>query len=274
MTPTELGLVFRLLFTYREIHGNPPDRHLRDGELEAARILHNCDAEDLTQLSEFLESQGFALDMRPGIDLGIPPKPGRPNALYVITRKQSEPLAPYLDKNWFVERIRDGRRRAATKAELVVWLSRMWLTLQWFFYQKIDRLPSEVSRYREAIVSQELFTDMLQQGIEELGNAGRPEGAEGVAWDHLWEGKRVLDGYARQFLGAMEEAGMIQSAGNPGEYRQTLVAAVDMAVIAQHELTFLLPPETASGIGARTVDMIMGETQTNSEMTDAASTEN
>ena len=38
MTPSDLGLVYGLLFTYREVHGNPPDRHLREGEAEAARI--------------------------------------------------------------------------------------------------------------------------------------------------------------------------------------------------------------------------------------------
>lgn len=273
MTPTDLGLVFSVLFTYREIHGNPPDRHLRDGEAEAARILHNCDQDDLRQLEDFLETQGFALYIRPGLDFGIPPKPGRPNTIYVITRKRGEPLAPYLDKNWFVDQIRDGRRRNATKSELVVWLSRMWLVLQWFFYQKIDRLPPEVSRYREALVSSDLFIETLQQGIEQLGNAGRPDGAEGAAWDHLWAGKKVLDGYARHFLKAMEDAGMIQNAGNPGEYRQTLVAAVDMAVIAQNELAYLMPAESAAAMDGRTVELIMGEAQS-SEVASAAHPEN
>ena len=259
MTPSDLGLIYGLLFTHREIHGNPPDRHLRDGEAEAARILHNCTPDGLQQLEEFLASQGFALYIRSGIDFGIPPKSGRPNTIYAITRKRGKALAPYLDTGWFVDQIRDRRRRAASKSELVVWMARMWLTLQWFFYQKIDRLPSEISRYRDGLVSMELFIEALQHGIEELGNAGRPEGAEGVAWDHLWEGKKVLDGYATRFLKVMEEAGMIQGAGNPGEYRQTLVAAVDMAVIAQNELAYLMPAENEARIGSRTVELIMGE---------------
>lgn len=273
MTPTDLGLVYSLLFTHREIHGNPPDRHLRDGEAEAARILHNCDQEDLQQLEEFLTSQGFSLYIRSGLDFGIPPKANRPNTIYVITRKRGERLAPYLDKDWFIDCIRDGRRRSATKSELVVWLSRMWLTLQWFFYQKIDRLPSEVSRYREALVTLELFTETLEQGIEQMGNAGRPEGAEGVAYDHLWDAKKVLPNYANHFLDAMEEAGMIQNAGNLGEYRQTLVAAVDMAVIAQNELTYLMPTESLGAMNGRTVDLIMGEAQP-MEVADAAHSEN
>lgn len=269
MTPTDLGLVYSLLFTHREIHGNPPDRHLRDGESEAARILSNCDQHDLNDLEEFLASQGFALYIRQGLDFGIPQKAGRPNTIYVITRKRGEPLARYLDKDWFIERIRDGRRKNAPKAELVVWLSRMWLTLQWFFYQKHDRLPSEISRYRDALVTLDLFTEALGQGVEHLANAGRPEGAEGVAWDHLWAGKKVVDGYARHFLNAMEEAGMVQGTGNPGEYRQTLVAAVDMEAIAQNELVYLMPPDDETAIGSRAVELIMGEAQ-NSEVAHAA----
>lgn len=261
MTPTDLGLVFGQLFTYREIHGNPPDRHLRDGEAEAARILHNASQEDLLVLEEFMASQGFALYIRPGIDFGIPPKSGRPNIIYVITRKRGESLAPYLDKGWFVDQIRDGRRKGVNKSELVVWMARMWLVLQWFFYQKIDRLPSEVSRYREAMISTEMFVQALVQGIEQMGNAGRPEGAEGAAYDYLWENKKLADGYVTRFLKVMEDAGMIQGAGNPGEFRQTLVAAIDMEVIGQNALLHLMPAETETRIAGRTVELVMGEAQ-------------
>lgn len=260
MTPSDLGLVFGQLFTYREIHGNPPDRHLRDGEAQAARILHDCSPGDLQELEEFMASQGFALYIREGFDFGIPPKAGRQNTIYVITRKRGESLAPYLDKNWFIDHIRDGRRKGVAKAELVVWMARMWLTLQWFFYQKIDRLPSQVSRYRDALVSFDMFVQMLEQGIEQMGNMGRPEGSEGAAYDYLWENKSLADGYATRFFKVMEDSGMIQGAGNPGEYRQTLVAAVDMAVIAQNELVYLMPAETEADIGRRSVELIMGET--------------
>lgn len=259
MNPTDLGLVFAQLLTYREIHGNPPDRHLRDGEAQAAHILENASAEDLEALDGLLGSQGLALYIKDGMELGIPRKGGRPNILYVVTRKRGEALAPYLDKNWFLDQIRDGRRKGVTKSELVVWMARMWLTLQWFFYQKRDRLPSEVSRYREAVVSTEAFVEALVQGIEQMGNAGRPEGPDGLAYDHLWENKKLADGYATRFMKTMEDAGMIQGAGNPGEYRQKLVAAVDMAVIAQNELTHLMPAATEAGMASRTVELVTGE---------------
>ncbi|MDD5366434.1 MAG: hypothetical protein PHR30_13935 [Gallionellaceae bacterium] len=259
MIPADLGLVFSLLLKHREIHGNPPDRPLRENELEASRILADASQADLRDLDEFLAIQGFNIEIRDGLEFGIPPKSGRNNYIYVMTRLRGEPLAGYLDKTWAIEEIRDGRRQSL-KAERVVWLARMWLTLQWFFYERIDRQPSEVSRYREALVSEKLLIETLSQGIEQLGNAGRPEGSAGTAWDLLWNNKERLPAYAGRFIRVMEVAGMIQDAGNPGEYRQTLVAAVDMATNAEQELAYLMPADTSTSLEERTVELIAGHT--------------
>ena len=64
---------------------------------------------------------------------------------------------------------------------------------------------------------------------------------------------------------------MIQEAGTAGEYRQTLVAAVDMAVNAESELAYLMPPDE-SAISSRTVELITGDAQIETE--DADPTEN
>lgn len=270
MTTSDMGLIFSLLLKHREIHGNPPDRSPYENELEAAKTLADCSQSELRDLDEFLAPQGFSLYIRDGFEFGIPPKAGRNNRIYVLTRLRGEALAPYLDKGWALEQIRDGRRKTASKAERVVWLARMWLTLQWFFYERIDRLPSEISRYREAMVSERLFEDVLSQGIEKLGNAGRPEGGEGVTWSLLWESKGSLQAYANRFLKVMEEAGMVQDAGNPGEYRQTLVAAVNMAVVAEQELSYLMPSDALTSVEQRTVELITGHTKTETENADPA----
>lgn len=270
MTPSDLGLVFGLLLTYREIHGNPPDRPLRENEPEAARLLADCSQTELRDLEEFLGSQGFSLYIRDGLEFGIPPKAGRNNLIYVVTRKRGEALAPYLDKAWALNQVRDARRKNATKAERVVWMARMWLTLQWFFYERIDRLPSEISRYREAMVSEKLFVETLSNGIEQLGNKGRPEGVEGVAWSILWKNKASVPAYASRFLRVMEEAGMIQDAGNAGEYRQTVVAAVDMATMAEQELAYLMPPDASTTLEMRTVQLIAGDIQSGGDDADSA----
>lgn len=270
MTPSDMGLVFSLLLKYRELHGNPPDRPLHDNELEAARILGECSQSELRDLDDFLAVQGFTLYIRDGFEFGIPPKSGRNNLIYVLTRKRGEDFAPFLDKGWALEQIRDGRRKNALKGERVVWLARMWLTLQWFFYERIDRLPSEISRYREALVSESLFETALSQGIEKLGNSGRPEGIKGVAWDLLWESKSSLSAYSIRFFKMMEDSGMIQGAGNKGEYRQTLLAAVNMAVVAEQELPYLMPADAATTIETRTVELVAGHTLMEAENADIA----
>lgn len=259
MNPSEMGHIFGLLMKYREIHGNPSGRPLRNGEAEAARMLANCSQSDLAYLDEFLLTQGFTLYIRDAFEFGIPAKHGRPNMIYVITRSRGMELAPYLNSDWFIGQMKDRRNSTAKKPELVFWITRLWLTLQWFFYQRIDRMPSEVSLYRDALVSETLFVESLSQGIERLGNEGRPEGEAGLMWDAIWEGKKSISGYATKFIKVMESAGMIEAAGNPGEYRQTLLAAIDMAAIAENELAYLMPPESEQGIDKRSIELLIGE---------------
>lgn len=264
MTPNELGQVFGLLLRHREIQGNPTGRPLREGELSAANLLANCSELDLTYVDEFLAAQGFSLYIRDALDLGIPAKQGRPNKIYVLIRKRGEEVAPYIDQGWFLNRMKDGRS-SAKKADIIFWTVRLWLTMQWFFYNRIDRLPSEVGRYWDALISERLFVQTLSEGIERLGNEGRPDGEAGVMWDALWGGKKNLQNYATRFLRVMEEGGMIQDAGNPGEYRQTVVAAIDMAAIAENELTYLMPAGSEANIFNRSMDLLMGETYTEQE---------
>lgn len=257
MNTNEMGLVFGLLMKYREIHGNPQDRPLRDGELSAAHILSNCSQTELAAFDDFLEAQGYTLYIRDAIELGVPPKNGRPNILYVLTRKRGSELAPYLNNNWFLEQMRDGRS-SSTKQELVFWITRLWLTMQWFFYQRIDRIPSEISLHRQALISEGLFMEVIAQGIEKLGNEGRPDGDSGLMWDALWNGKRSMKVYVSRFMKVMELAGMIEGAGNLGEYRQTLLAAIEMAEIADNDLAYLMPPASNEEVTVRSMEMLMG----------------
>lgn len=264
MTPTEMGLVFSMLVKHREIHGNPTRRALRDGELSAAHILAGCSPYELEGFEDFLNSQGLSLYIRNAFEFGIPPKYGRPNMIFVLTRKRNEELAPYISQSWFLDQMLD-RRTNDTKTELLIWTTRLWLTLQWFFYQRIDRMPSDVvgmegkGGFQSALVSETLFLDVLSQGVERLGNEGRPEGEKGLIWDVIWNGKKNLEGYASRFLRVMKVAGMIEDAGNVGEYRQTLVAAIDMSLIAEDELMYLMPAEFENEIDHRSVEMLVGE---------------
>lgn len=260
MNPTEMGLLFAYLLRWREIAGNPPGRKLRDGEREAARTLSNCNSSALNDFEEFLNAQGFSLIERGGIDFGIPPKPGTPNVIWVLTRKRGEEVASYVDNRWYIDTMRDGRGgdREAKKHETIFWTARLWLTLQWFFYEKIDRLPSEVSRYREALVSRRLFVEELSSGIEKMGNAGRPDGQAGLIWDHFWKDRSKISTWALRFLNVMEQAGMMEPSGNKEEWHQSVLAAIEMADNASHEIAYLLPPKTPLA-SLETAALLLGE---------------
>lgn len=275
MTPSEIGQVFSVLMKHREILGNPTDRNLRDGELEAAQILSRSSGIELEYFEEFLNSQGLSLYIRDAFEIGIPPKQGRPNFINVLIRKRNEELSPYISQGWFLEQMTDGRSNAS-KTERAIWTTRLWLTLQWFFYQRIDRLPHDVSMYRDALFTEKLLLEMLLQGIERLGNEGRPEGEKGLVWDVIWNGKKNLESYVTRFIKVMLASKMIEEAGNPLEYRQTLLAAVEMSIIADNELTYLMPPETEPAVDTRTVEMLIGETikLENKEMQNADYSEN
>lgn len=260
MNYAEMGTVFNYLLRWREIAGNPSGRSLRDGEFNAARILADCNSAALEDFESFLNAQGFTLADRAGIEFGIPPKPNTPNTIWVLTRKRGLPVASYIDSRWYVDMMRDGRGGAkeAKRHETVFWTARMWLTLQWFFYEKIDRLPSEVSRYGEALVSKRLFVEELASGIEKMGNAGRPEGAAGTVWDHLWKNRSKVETWAGRFLSVMERSGMIAPSGNDDEWRQSVLASIEMADNAANEISYLIPSKGGK-IALETTALLLGE---------------
>lgn len=266
MTNGEMGMVFGMLMRHRELHGNPIGRSARDNELDAVRCLASCSSGELEDFDEFLGAQGFSLVTVPTFDLGIPPKTGRENTVFLLTRRRTSELAPYIDPTWFIEKMRDdrgntkGETRTAKKVELTFWIARMWLTLQWFFYQKDGRPTSSISGYRNALVSEKRFVEVLESGIEDMLRKGRSEGDAGYAWDVLKDSKAAIPRYARKFLKNMLDAGMIQRAGDE-EYHQSLLAAVEMREIQERDLSYLLPANDEEAITSQTVALLNGSTE-------------
>lgn len=266
MSPTETGLVFAYLLKWREISGNPIGRNLRDGEREASSILSNCNSSALNDFEEFLNIQGFSLVDKDGIEFGIPPKSGTSNIIWILTRKRGEDLTAYVNSRWYIDAMRDGRGgdKDTRKHEIIFWTARLWLTLQWFFYEKIDRLPSEISRYSEAFVSNRLFIEELSTAIENMGNTGRPDGEAGIVWDHFWKDKGKITAWAIRFLKVMEQSGMIQGTSNKGEWRQTILASIEMAENASQEIAYFLPPKQPLA-NAETTALLLGEFPSNND---------
>lgn len=265
MTPAEQGFAFATLLHYRMVTDNPQGRSLKDNEAEAARILSNCSGRDRVDFEDFLNAQGLSLKTIDGISLGIPPRPQITNQFHILIRKRGETLAPYFNSLWFIEAMKDLRREKkgkdsqdANRVETIIWFTRLWLYLQWNFYEKISRHPAQISRYGDAMVLASRFTEVVTEGIEKMGNAGRPAEEAGVMWDVLWKDRGNIKTWVTKFLRVMEQAGMIEETSVKGEYRQSLRAAVDMAAIADHELAYLMPPQNEENVETRSVMLLTG----------------
>ena len=265
MTPAEQGFAFATLLHYRMVTDNPQGRSLKDNEAETARILSNCNDRDRIDFEDFLNAQGLSLKTIDGISLGIPPRPGMTNQFHILIRKRGEALAPYFNSLWFIDAMKDLRRERkgkdsqdANKTETIFWFTRLWLYLQWNFYEKISRHPAQISRYADAMVLAPRFIEVVAEGIERMGNAGRPAEETGVMWDALWKDRGNIKTWVIRFLKVMEQAGMIEETSVKGEYRQTLQAAVDMAVIADQELAYLMPPDNEENVETRSMMLLTG----------------
>jgi len=264
MTPSESGLVFSVLLHHRTITDNPQDRTPYKDEIAAARILSNCSSSQLLDFEDFLNAQGLSLHIIDGLDIGIPPKPSVSNKFYILIRKRGTDPAAYFDQRWFIEGMRDKRKERgedsleSSRVDTIFWFARLWLNLQWFFYEKISRQPSQVSRYDRTLVLTDNFIKVVNEGIETMGNKGRPEDEAGVMYDVLWKGRTQIKTWVKRFLRTMEQAGVIEETRVLGEYRQTLAAAVDMAMIAERELAYLMPPTGKDNIMSRSVMLLTG----------------
>jgi hypothetical protein len=257
MLPYEQGIVFSALLHSRMITDNPQGRHLRKNEADAVRYLSHCSERERRDFDDFLSAQGLAVRSYDAINFGIVPNPKYCNQIHVLHRCRGEKLAPYFDQAWFIEQMKDNRAKS-NKADIIIWFSRLWLTLQYFFYNKISRHPQQVSQYDKALVFTERFTEVVKKGIEEMGNKPRPEGEAGVMWDVLWGNNVKVESWVAKFMRVMEVTGMIEETGVKNEYRQSLAAAVDMAINADHDLTFLMPASNLEDITNRSIMLITG----------------
>lgn len=257
MVPYEQGIVFSALLHGRTITDNPQGRSLRKNEAEAAQYLSTCSERERMDFDEFLAAQGMAVKTYDAINFGIIPDPKCCNQIHVLHRCRSEKLAPFFEQGWFINEMRDQRAKSH-KADIVIWFSRLWLTLQYFFYNRISRHPQQVSKYDKALVFTERFIEVVRKGIEDLGNAGCPEGEAAVIWNTLWNGNIKIENWVGKFMRTMLKAGVIEETGVKNEYRQSLAAAVDMALNADYDLPYLMPPKDLADITDRSILLVTG----------------
>jgi hypothetical protein len=253
MKPYNMGRAFSFLLAHREALSDPsPYRNRKDGEDDVVKILSEALAQnDLEGFDEFLREQGFTLKVYSGTDFGITIK-GRIPLYFILARFDSE-VNGYIDRGWIIDRVSKGQNEQ--KSVSASWAIQLWLHMQAYFYTHINRLPSEISRYNEAFVSVKTLSGSVHDTIEKMQAEGCPQGEKGVVWDILTEGdKSEIDRRVKKFIRAMVESGQIIETKEQGEYMQTMLAAVEMALNAERGLAYLMPagasPETKDVVQA------------------------
>ena len=248
MSPSEQGFVHAMLLRYREIATHPFGRASRPDEARAARILANCSPGMLDEFDQFLEGQGLTLQVLDGLaDLGIPRQGGVVTTFYLLGRRLGEDAPPFVDPRAFLTEFRDRRRESSgetvemNKALSVFWGVRIWLTMQHFFYDRIDRPVGNLYSWRDALLKESDLVAQLKEDLEAMGNDGRPEGEAALMWDAYWEKRGSVSTFVTSFLRLMHRYGMIEKTDQDDVWRQSLVAAVDMATIADRSLSYLMP---------------------------------
>lgn len=258
MTHSEMGLVFSYLLKHRVAFSDPIGRRRRPDEANIVKILSDALSEDdLQDFEEFLNIQGFSVRYYEGTDFGIIKGMGRIPRYFVMARTASDP-PQYIDRRWIIQRLSDARLKEPPD-NTIIWAIQIWLMINSFFYTQIGRAPSEVLRYMDALVSVRALTDTLNDFVERLRSEGRPENEKGVVWDVMTsESRQNIERRVRAFLNVMLEAGQTEDAGNEDEYRQSLLASVEMSLNAEKGLSYLMPLEEEGSKRPDVVDVIKG----------------
>ena len=256
MSPSDQGFVHGMLLRYREIAMQPLGRSQRPEESRAAKILADCSPGMLDEFDQFLEGQGLGLRVLDGLaDLAIPRQSGVINTFYVLTRRVGEDPPPFVDTRAFLTDFRDRRRETGeeesvemNKALSVFWGARVWLTMNHFFYDRIDRPVGNLYSWRDALFKEAHLISQLKEDLEAMGNSGRPEGESGLLWDAYWENRAGVATFVTRFVRLMHQYGMLERTEEDDVWRQSLVAAVDMETIANRTLSYLIPSQKKGAV--------------------------
>lgn len=247
MTPGEMGKIFQFLLKFREVSAKPymRSRRIKEGEEEIGQLLdetYMSDPEGYAMFEEFLRPQGFTLIKFAQSDFG---RDGDEN-IYVMARRDDN-AALYMDKDWLIKSMSDGRMTddKADRSTKVIWTIFMWIELQQLLYCRLvpPRGVDEITRYRDAVVTEQEFADHLSACIDELRKEGRPDKESPIAYATLCSGGISVTTMVKKFLTAMVNSMMleeIQSADSRA-FRQTLLAAVSLRFAVEKGLHYLNP---------------------------------
>lgn len=240
MTPQEIGIVYNELRTKRILFNQAvPGRRRSENEIEAAAILRRA-AGRLTDIEEFLETQGLRLMVLDTASLGIPGD----CLAYAVVRDPTASPPSHLCGDQVIRALMDARRDE-TSEQVAIWATFMTILLLYFLYTCEERPIEAVSAFKDTSVDVEDFLEEARRRIEALrtgpitSNGDTGESRRTAIVETLTSiSEQRLEGRVRGFFKAMVDLGVLEKIENvtvriDGEaepvYRQTLWSALDLA---------------------------------------------
>lgn len=235
----DIGFLHGYLLKYRCVETKPVQRKVRrPGERQAADLLIGADPDELRDLQELLEAQGFELKEFNDIDMPGIPAGGR---VWVLARSADAEAPSYLsvERTYHALRLRD----AESKEAAAVWFLHIWLLLLALLYTRDGRAVSEVSKYQDTIFTRTALTEAVRTHVENIRNTGVEGGAEHRVVEILTSEKGTdIPRRVSAFLDLMHEAGLI-IALERDEYQQTLLGAYEIAQGFRRSLAHIIPTD-------------------------------
>ncbi|WP_142850013.1 hypothetical protein [Telmatospirillum sp. J64-1] len=215
-------------------------------EQEIAAGLQKLRPEEEDILDRLLAAKGYRLRREDQTFPGIP----RGGQVWALVRRPDfdGPALLSMTKAW--ERLK--LKQSETKPVTVYWFTLLWFLTMSFFYDRIGRGVSEVSRHIEPNFRREELEEKVFDHLEALRREGRGKDRlkDPVAWS-LLEGEEdeasVQSAQVRRrvgrFLAVMQQMGMLDVTreGTEENYQQSLLCAMQIDELFSRDLVAFLP---------------------------------
>lgn len=243
MNMTEMGEVVAYLLRYRTAERQPGGRRkrraAREGQLaerDVCALIDDAHESERDALRDFLAGQGLRLRIfEPGDYPGIAPE----SRLYALLPDPELELPPLYTRDPVFDAL---RLRQESRAELAQWYLQLWLLMQTLLYTRLNRAPSDVSRYQEAAFSTTELIELMREQLETLRmmEDAAPETRRAL----LDERGEDISRRVRAFLDIQVRAGQLEpvrdSHDDAGDiWQQTLLGALEVEQVGVHHLSHL-----------------------------------
>ena len=242
-----LARISDFLFTHRIVRTKvPKGSRARDGEKEVTAMLQDMDGGQRAFLEDYFFFRGFTLRVFDWTEY-----PGIPHGgqFWCIVRNPSKPAPLWLSGSEVRERLAlPGDPRLTT----TIWSFVIYMHYLKLAYTKIDRHPSEISRFVDVVFTREELAEDVRSFIDSLAeeHAGRTEAVKILAAEKGQDVERRVN----NFLAFLLETNAISFERADQAYSQTILGASEVAEHFDWEIFYLLPHDT---LGPESIEQIM-----------------